>query len=133
MLGFKDYYFIVLVIWPYAKAANAAASVHVFPWMGPKSITGFILILRSFTCRLNHDMGLIFYLRTDARPTCRFQQTSNPRSQVYDSNHQSFLPPKESILDQEELNTSLHSSTTPSHLVEFLSALLIGLSRSESY
>ena len=36
---------------------------------GPKSTTSFILIVRSFTCRLNHDMRPIPYLRTDARPT----------------------------------------------------------------
>ena len=35
------------------------------------------------------------------------------------SNTRAFEPDKLSILDPEELNTSLHSSTTPSHLVGF--------------
>ena len=30
---------LVLVIGPYTKAADAAASVYAFPWMGPKSTT----------------------------------------------------------------------------------------------
>ena len=47
---------LVLVIEPYTKAANAAASVWAFPWMGPKSTTCFILIVRSFTCHPNHDI-----------------------------------------------------------------------------
>ena len=68
---------LVLLIGPYNKAANAATSVLAFSWMGPKSTTSFILIVRSFTCRPSHDMGPIFYLRTDARPTRRF---SNMRS-----------------------------------------------------
>ena len=63
---------LVLVIGPYTKPANAAASVYAFPWMGPKSTTSFILIVRSFTCRPSHDMGPIFFLRTDARSTRRF-------------------------------------------------------------
>ena len=47
--------------------------------MAPKSTTSFILIVRYFTCRPNHDMGPIFYLRTDARTTRRFLQASNTR------------------------------------------------------
>ena len=43
----------ILVIGPNTKADNAAASVQAFPWMGPKSTTSFILIVRSFTCRPN--------------------------------------------------------------------------------
>ena len=46
---------MVLVIGPYTKADSAAACV--FPWMGPKFTTSFILIVRSFTCHPNHDMG----------------------------------------------------------------------------
>ena len=63
---------LVLIIGPYTRAANAAASVKACPWMGPNSTTSFILIVRSFTCRPNNDMGPIFYLRIDARPTRRF-------------------------------------------------------------
>ena len=51
---------LVLVTGSYTKSANVPASVSAFPWMGPKSTTGFILIMRSFTCRPNHDMGPIF-------------------------------------------------------------------------
>ena len=65
---------VALVIGPYTKAASAAVSVYAFPWMGLKSTTSFIHIVRSFTCRPNHDMGPIFCLRTDARPT----RTRNP-------------------------------------------------------
>ena len=51
-----------LVIRPYTKVVNAAASVWTtFLWMGPKSTTSFILIVRSFTFCPNHDMGPIFY------------------------------------------------------------------------
>ena len=62
---------VVLVIGPYTKAANASASVYAFPWMAPISTTSFILIVRSFTCLINHDMEPIFYLRTDASKMCR--------------------------------------------------------------
>ena len=51
---------LVLVTGPYTKAPNAAASVYAFLWMGLKSTTCFILIVRSFTCRPDHDMGPIF-------------------------------------------------------------------------
>ena len=74
--GGNDIGYMVLVTEPYTKVDNVAASVYAFPWMGPKSTTSFILIVRSFTCRTNHDMGPIFYLRTDARPN----------SQILDSN-----------------------------------------------
>ena len=47
--------------------------------MRPKFTKSFIVILRYFTCRPNHDMGPIFYLRTDARPTCNFYQSWNWR------------------------------------------------------
>ena len=56
------------------KAANAAAIVYAFPWMGPKSTTSFILIVRSFTFRLNHDIRGIIYLCTDAMLNHRFYQ-----------------------------------------------------------
>ena len=59
--------------WPYTKAANVSTIVYAFPWMELKFTTSFILIVRSFTCRPNHDMGPIFYLRTDTR----FKQVSN--------------------------------------------------------
>ena len=35
--------------------------------MGTKSTTSFILIVRSFTRRPNHDMEPLFYLRTETR------------------------------------------------------------------
>ena len=41
--------YMVLVFGPYNKATNAAGSVYAIPWMGPKSTTSFILIVRSFT------------------------------------------------------------------------------------
>ena len=63
---------LVFVIEHYTKADNAAASVYAFPWIRPKCTTSFILIVRSFTSHPSHDMGPIFYLRTDARPTRRF-------------------------------------------------------------
>ena len=50
-------YVLVLVIGPYTMAVNAAASVQAFPWMGPKSTTSFIRIVRSFTFRPNHGHG----------------------------------------------------------------------------
>ena len=63
---------LVLVIWPYTKADNAATSEYAFPWMGPKSTTSFIRIVGSFTCLPNHDMEPIFYLRTDAKLTNKY-------------------------------------------------------------
>ena len=70
---------LVMLIETYTKSAHAAASIYAFPWMGPKSTTSFILIVRSFTCRPNHDMGPIFYLCTDPQSNFRFKQGSNPR------------------------------------------------------
>ena len=62
-----------------ATHTKAAASVYVFQWMESKSTTSIILIVHSCICHPNNDMGPIFYLRTDARPTLRFEQASNPR------------------------------------------------------
>ena len=63
---------LLLPILTYIKVDNAAAGVYAFLWMGSKSTTSFILNVSSFTCHPNHDMGPIFYLRTDTRPTSRF-------------------------------------------------------------
>ena len=71
---------------PYAKADNAAASVYAFLWMWPKSTTSFILIVRYFTCRPNHEMGPIFYcaptegqLACSSKPRTRDHSVSSPR------------------------------------------------------
>ena len=72
VVEYRREWVLVLVIGTYTKAANATAGVYAFPWMGPKSTSSFILKLRSFTCRTSHDMGPIFYLRTDARLTRRY-------------------------------------------------------------
>ena len=37
-----------------------------------KSTTTFLLMKSAFTCRPNHDVGPIFYLSTDEKPTRRF-------------------------------------------------------------
>ena len=61
----------LLVIGSYTKVANAAASVYTFPLMELNSTTSFILIVRSFIFRPNHDLGSIFYFRTNVRLTRR--------------------------------------------------------------
>ena len=50
----------VLVIGSYTKAANDMAGVYAFPWIGLKSTTSFIIIVHSFTCCPNHNMGPSF-------------------------------------------------------------------------
>ena len=66
----NNHYVLVLVIWPYTKAGNAATSVWAFPWMWPKSTISFILLV--LFKMPNQDMDPIFYLRTDARQARRF-------------------------------------------------------------
>ena len=74
----------ILINMPCIKASTASASVQAFPWMVLKSTTTFLLIKSYFTCCPNHDVGSILNY---ARPTRRFYQASNPRSQVHNSNH----------------------------------------------
>ena len=70
---------LVLVIVPYTKYSNAAATAYAFLWMGSKSTTSFILIVRYFIFFSNHDLVPFSYLHTDARPTRRFYPASNPQ------------------------------------------------------
>ena len=64
---------LVLVIWPYTKAANAVASVQAFPWIGLTSTTSFILIMHSFTCRPNQTQGRVSgYLANQINHTTLF-------------------------------------------------------------
>ena len=78
---------LVLVIGPYTKAANAATIVLTLPWMGPKSTTSFILIVRSFTCLPNHDMGpahlLLAHRRNVNLLVLVSLESATPRSVLY--------------------------------------------------
>ena len=64
----------VLVIGPYTKADNDAASIYGFLWMGPKSTTSFILIVRSFICAVTQDQ-----LAGSSKPRTRDPSVSSPR------------------------------------------------------
>ena len=77
---------------------NVAACVYVFPWMGSKCTISFILIMRSYKCRSNQDMGSILYLPTVARSNSkvlanleRATPTTRPRDQASQNHNRVFF------------------------------------------